>query len=102
MHLGFEYESLRVYQQMTFTSFNFLACIIATRATQTDGFDTLAVDDACAWLSFASHLLTHLLAKCGMKPFPETIFIPETEVVIHRFPRRQIVRKQTPCASAAQ
>jgi hypothetical protein len=102
MHFGFEDETLRVHQQMTFAPCDFLACVIATRATQTDGFDTLAVNDACTGLSFTSHLFTHLHAQCCMKSFPEAIFIPQTKVVIHGFLRRQIVGKQTPSASASQ
>jgi len=37
-----------------------------------------------------------------MKPFPETIPLPQTEIVIHCFPRGQIVGKQAPRASASQ
>src|SRR5438067_4942047 len=37
----------------------------------------LSINNTCAWLSVAPHLLTHLLAKCGMKPFPERITLRE-------------------------
>jgi hypothetical protein len=37
-----------------------------------------------------------------MKPFPEAIVLPQTKVVVHRFPGRQVVGKQTPRASASQ
>jgi hypothetical protein len=46
------------------------------RATQSNGFDALALNDACAWLRFAPHLLTHLLAQRGMKPFEDAILPP--------------------------
>src|SRR5215470_11524697 len=53
-------------------------------------------------LSVAPHLLTHLLAKCGMKPFEDAILPPQPKIVVHGFPRREIVRKQAPRASASQ
>src|SRR5215469_2461298 len=102
MHLGFEHEALGIDEQMPFAPFDFLACVIAARATQTNGFDTLAVDDACTWLRFTAHLCTRLLTQCGMKPFPQTLLPPQTKIVIDRFPGRQIVRQQAPCASASQ
>ena len=37
-----------------------------------------------------------------MKPFPGAIPPPESKVIIHGFPGRQIVGKQTPRASASQ
>jgi hypothetical protein len=37
-----------------------------------------------------------------MKAFPEAVPPPQTKVVIHGFPGRQIVGKQTPGASASQ
>jgi hypothetical protein len=37
-----------------------------------------------------------------MKPFPESILPPQTEVVIDGFPGRQIVRKQAPRTAASQ
>jgi hypothetical protein len=69
---------------------------------KTYGFDTLAFNNACALLSVAPHLLTYVLAQCGMKPFLQTIPSPQTEVVIHRFPWRKIVGKQVPRAPASQ
>jgi len=37
-----------------------------------------------------------------MNLFPQAIPPPEAKRVIHRFPRRQIVRKQAPRASASE
>jgi hypothetical protein len=102
MHFGFQYQALRVHQQMTFAAVHLFSPIIATDTAHHGSLDTLAVQDACAGLGIPPHLGSQLFPESGMDRLPGAIEPPEPEVVVGSSPRREFVGEEAPLTSGTK
>jgi hypothetical protein len=83
MHLGFEDQSLRVYQEVSLSAFDLLASVIAALFSAYAGrLYRLAIYNARARLRISLQAHPHPLAQSGMHPFPGSIHSPSSEVVV--------------------
>jgi hypothetical protein len=63
VHLGFEHQTLRVYEQVAFSALDLLAAVVSTLfSSYTGALDRLAIDDSSAWLRISAHTDPHPLA----------------------------------------
>ena len=60
----------------------------------------LAVDDGGAGGRLATEAGAHLLTQPRLDGFKRALAAPEPKIVIHRLPRRQIMREQPPAPAA--
>jgi hypothetical protein len=87
-------------QNMAFATIDFLARIVASLVADFAAFDSLAVDDGRTGLSLAPFDQTEVFAQMGVNPIPQSVGFPESEVVVDRTPRREILRQVAPLTSS--
>src|SRR5215207_1220530 len=75
--------ALRIDQNMAFTTFDFLACIIATHPTDFSGLHALAIQTACTWVRTAPCRSSGQQHQGPIHPFPSPISTPFAVVIIH-------------------
>ena len=97
MNPSFEHQTLRVYQQVPFSSFDLLGSVVTARfAAYARGLDRLAIHYRGTGLRVPLQAHSHASAQGGVHPFPRPVQAPEAEVVVDRFPRWEVVRQQSP------
>src|SRR5918999_2064214 len=102
MHFGFQYQTQRVHQQMTFAAVHLFSPVIATDTARHGSLDGLAVQDACAGLGIPPHLGPKLFPESSMNGLPGVIQPPEPEVVVGGSPRRKFMGEEPPLASGTK
>jgi hypothetical protein len=86
-------------QDVAFAPIDFLAGIVTPLVADLGAFDALAVDDTSTGVALASIDQAHLLAQVSMNGCPQTVALPESEVVIGRSPRGKVSWQVAPLAT---
>src|SRR5829696_6405014 len=98
---GFDHQSLRVYQQVPFASFDLLGPVVtALFPAHACCLDRLAIHYGGTGLRVSLEADSHPLAQGGVHPFPRPVQAPEAEVVVDRLPRREVVWQESPGTAA--
>ena len=84
---------------MPLATIDLLACIVAPLIARLGAFDTLTIDDARAGMAISSFDRTDLFAQVRVDRRPQTVTLPETEVVINSAPPGEMSRQVAPLAS---
>src|SRR3712207_7091323 len=79
----------------------FSAIVTALLSSHPGRLNRLAIHYGCAGLRVPIEANTHPLAQGGVHPFPCPIQSPGAEVVVDGLPGREVVRQQSPGATAA-
>ena len=99
--LGFEHQTLGIYEQMALSPFHFLAAIVTTLLSAYSGrLYRLAIYDAGARLRVSVQTNPNPLTQRGVHPLPGSIQTEFSEVVVDAAPGWEVVGKQTPRAAA--
>ena len=94
MYFGFEYEALRVYEQVALPAPNLLAAVVSPLlSSYAGGFRGLRVHNASARLQISARTDPQDLAQGGVKALPSTVDAPLPEPVVDAFPRREVLRQ---------
>ena len=99
VHLCAQDETTSIDQDVALAAIDAFGAIVATYTTYTGCPDGLAINDRCARFRVAPDAGAQLFAKYRVQMLPRAVQPPQTEVVIGRLPRRELVREQSPCAS---
>ena len=99
MHLGSKDQAARVDEDVAFATIDAFGAIVAADTADTSSTNRLAVDDAGARLRAAANLGAELFAQGSVHLLPRAIQPPQTKVVIHGLPGRELVREQPPGAA---
>ena len=87
---------------MTFASFDLFATIVASgRATNSGGFNTLAINNASTGLLFTTGLEASGGVQAIMDGFPGAIPAPLTPVVLNTRPDGVVLREVAPLAASS-
>ena len=89
-------QAQRVYNQMTLSPLRLLSCVITQFSTAFHCFHRLAIQNDRTGLTMSSFFFSQRFAQICVHLDPVSILSPQPEVVVHRFPRRHIMRQQTP------
>src|SRR6266508_1813684 len=89
-------QAQSVYNNMAFASRHLFMDIDASLFTTFGRFYTLAVNNACTRLWFATFLHSNLLHQHSIEFFPETTGTPLPVIAIGRLPLWKIMRHQSP------
>jgi hypothetical protein len=74
MNLGFQEQTLRVYQDVALSSFDLLAAVVtALIASYVGALDRLAIHYASTGLGISVHAHPQTLAQSGVHPFPSAV-----------------------------
>ena len=102
MHLGFEHQALRIYQQMALSALHLLAAVVPSLLPSHAGtFHRLRIDYAGTWLRVSPHTYAHPLTQGGVQPLPGAVDTPSPEVMVDGLPRREVVGQKAPGTAAA-
>jgi hypothetical protein len=101
MDLGFQDQTLGVYEQMTLSAaFRLLAAVVTALITShTSALDRLAVHYASAWLRIPFLAHSHMTAQSSVYPLPRALNPPGSEVMVDGLSGRKVVRQQAPGTS---
>lgn len=86
-------------QDMPLASVDLLAGIVASLVANFGTFDGLTVDDPRAGVTFAPFDQTHLFPQMVVNSRPQTIVLPQPEVMVDRGPWCKVVRQVAPLAT---
>jgi hypothetical protein len=101
-HLGFEHQTLRVYEQMTLSAFHLLASIVSSLLfSYPGGLDRLAIADAGTRLRISPHTDPLPLTQSSEQLLPGAVDAPGAEVMVDGLLGREVVRQKPPGTSAA-
>jgi len=99
--LRLEDETLSVHQDVTFTPFDLLASVVTPIFSAHRGaLDRLGILHPGTGLGISVQANPEALAYGPIDPLPGNIDTPLSEVVVDGGPSREIVRKQSPLATA--
>ena len=87
---------------MALDALDLLARIIAAHATGLGRLHRLAVHNGCTGLSVFARRQANLDAQFAVESFQGPIIPPAAEIVIHCFPRRQVVRQHAPLTACVR
>ena len=99
MHLRADHQTTGSTQQMTFTTADLLAAVVATHAANTGRLARLASTDPGAGLRGAASPTPHTFTHHGGAAVPGAVETPFPPLLLDRLPRRQVVRQQAPGAA---
>src|SRR5208282_4930188 len=95
-----------VNQDMPLLAFDLFPGIVAiwidVGATFFSTLHTLAVNDTGSWTGLSFELLAALHVERMMYCVQRAVIVPATQVVVHRAPRRQVLRDIPPLAAGAE
>lgn len=100
VHDGTNAQALRIDQQMALATVDFLPTIIAPGTTHDGRFNRLAIDDRRTRLWGMAGLYPGADPERHMQPLPQAPQASKPEVMVDRFPGRQVVGQQTPSTTA--
>lgn len=86
-------------QDVSLATIDLFACVVAAFFAHLRAFDGLAVDNRSAGLGFASFELAQVFSQVIVNFFQEPIDLPETEVMIDRAPRGEVLGQVAPLAT---
>jgi hypothetical protein len=93
MDLGFEHQTLRIYQQMALSALDLLATIVSPLSSHASSLHRLAIHYAGARLRFALHADPQTFSQGGVHPLPGAVDAPSSEVMVDGLPRRKVMGK---------
>jgi hypothetical protein len=102
VNLCFQHKSLCIYEQMSLSATDLLATVkAALSSTNTCCFHRLRVNDTSTGLRVTAQSDAQFLTYDLVNALPGAIDPPQAIVMIDSLPRRQVMRKQSPSAAAA-
>jgi hypothetical protein len=102
MNVHGEHEAFGIHQQMPLPAFNLLGPLIASLPAYPRRLHTLAVQEARTRLSLSPQRYTEVGTSLVVKPLPCPLLAPRAQVVISRFPGREVVQQAGPLAARPQ
>ena len=89
-----------VDQDMPLASVDFLARVVAPLVAGFGTLHALAVDDGRAGLGFASLYPAQVFPQMGVNLLPQTIVLPQPEVMVGGAPRSEVLRQIAPLTAS--
>jgi hypothetical protein len=102
LHQRPEHQALGIHQQMALTPIYSLGPVIALGTAYGGGFDRLAIENGCPRLRIPPGLDPDGRMQRLVERIPADLQPPEAKVVVHGFPRWQIMGRQSPGTATAE
>jgi hypothetical protein len=101
--LGFEHETLGVYEQVTLTALDLLGSVLTAIFSAYCGtLDRLGIHHPGTWLGISLQANPKAFSYGPIDTLPGAVDTPLPKVVVDGGPSRELVRQQTPLAPTLQ
>ena len=91
-----QHQTERIDQDMSFSAVDFLARIVTPFFAHLGALDALAIEDGRAGMALATFDPAQMLSQMGMDLFPQTVELPEPEVMVDGAPGSKVPGQVAP------